>query len=46
MPESQITTNTIAGFREGLTGYVGVIGSDHAYIHLGIGFTSIIDYGS
>ena len=28
------------------TGYMGTIGSDHAYIHKGIGFTAIINTGS
>lgn len=32
----------LRGFKERLTGYVGTIGSDHAYIHDGIAFTSII----
>lgn len=29
---------------EGLTGYMGVISSDHAYIHQGIGFSFIDDF--
>lgn len=33
-------------FQEELTKYVGVIGSDHAYIHDGIAFTAIINTGS
>ena len=28
---------------EKLTGYMGVIDSDHAYVHQGIAFTSIIN---
>jgi len=31
---------------EEYTGYIGVIDSDHAYIHSGIAFTSIINTGS
>ena len=31
---------------EAYTGYIGVIGSDHAYIHQGLAFTSIINTGS
>lgn len=31
---------------ERFTGYIGVIGSDHAYVHQGLAFTAIIDTGS
>ena len=31
---------------ESFTGYVGVIDSDHAYIHLGMAFTAIVDTGT
>jgi hypothetical protein len=36
----------LKGFKERLTGYIGTIGSDHAYIHKGIAFTAVIDVGS
>lgn len=32
--------------QEGLTGYKGVIDSDHAYIHKSLAYTAIIDTGS
>ena len=36
----------IKEFQENLTKYVGVINSDHAYIHKGIGFAAVIDVGT
>jgi hypothetical protein len=36
----------IQAFKENLTGYVGVIGSDHAYIHQGKAFTALINTGA
>ena len=39
---TELTENTI----ESLTGYTGIIDSDHAYIHNGIAFTAIINSGS
>lgn len=44
MSEPRIT-EILEGTREGLTGYAGVIGSDHAYIHDGKAFTALIDTG-
>ena len=40
------TTELLKKFQESLTGYIGTIGSDHAYIHNGIAFTAVIDVGS
>lgn len=34
------------GFQEGLTGYVGVISSDHAYVHASLAYTAFISTGS
>ena len=34
------------GAIEGFTGYMGVIGSDHAYVHQGLAYTAIIETGS
>lgn len=31
---------------ENFTGYMGVIGSDHAYVHKGLAFTAVINTGS
>ena len=31
---------------EAFTGYMGVIGSDHAYVHKGLAFTSVVNTGS
>jgi hypothetical protein len=42
----QRITQAIEQFQERFTQYMGVIESDHAYIHLGIAFTSVIDCGS
>jgi len=39
-------TEYLNSFKEELTGYIGTIDLDHAYIHDGIAFTSIIDTGS
>lgn len=36
----------LADFQEGLTKYVGVIGSDHAYVHQGKAFTAVLTTGS
>jgi hypothetical protein len=36
----------ILDVQEDVTKYIGVIGSDHAYIHKGIGFNAFIDTGS
>ena len=36
----------VAGTIEDFTGYVAVIDSDHAYIHKGLAFTTIIDTGT
>lgn len=42
----QRTVEVIEDFQEGLTGYCGVIDSDHAYIHASLAYTAIIDTGS
>lgn len=39
-------SNIIQGFQEALTGYTGVITSDHAYIHRGLAFTANLSSGS
>lgn len=38
--------NIVQGWKEGLTGYIAQISSDHAYIHQGKAKTAIIDTGS
>lgn len=43
---STYTENKLLGGFEALTDYFGVIDSDHAYIHDGLAFTSIINTGS
>ena len=45
MSESR-RTEILENFQEGLTKYNATICSDHAYIHQGIAFTSIINTGS
>lgn len=45
MSEKRIT-QILDEQQEGLTKYMGVIGSDHAYIHDGIAFSGIINTGS
>ena len=45
MTEQILLNKTLASF-ESLTGYNGVIQSDHAYIHDGLAFTAIVDLGS
>lgn len=40
------TTQILENFSEDLTGYAGVISTDHAYIHDGIAFTAILSTGS
>jgi len=39
-------TSLIKGMVEGLTKFMAVISSDHAYIHDGIAYTAIVDSGS
>ena len=36
------STEILEGFREPVTGYDGVISTDHAYIHAALGFEAII----
>jgi len=45
MSESK-TTAILSEMQEGLTGFIGQINSDHAYIHDGIGYEAIINTGS
>lgn len=40
------TVEVLKESQENLTKYTGTIESDHAYIHKGIGFTSVVDVGS
>lgn len=40
------TVEILREFQEDFTGYVGVISSDHSYIHKGIGFKANIEVGS
>ena len=46
MPESNVITQAFSNFMERFTQFVGVIQSDHAYIHDGIGFSGLIETGS
>ena len=36
----------VESMKEALTGYMGVVSSDHAYIHKGLAYTAIINTGS
>lgn len=42
----QLLVNKLIGVFESLTGYIANISSDHAYIHKGWAFTSLINTGS
>ena len=46
MAQTNFINRTLDQMQESLTGYIGVIDSDHAYIHASLAYTSLINTGS